>query len=351
VRFYCQTIPGLEQITADEIAARLPAAALEETDRGVVFFSYSGHPGPLLELTTTEDVFALLAREELATEREGLVQAEAMVDAAEAFEPALGMLQHLHQRKVRQVSFRVVVQRPSGRHAYVRQELGRRVAHAVAERFGRWKRVEEDATLELWVLQRGGDTVLGLRLSDKTMRHRTYKQVSVEASLRPVVARAMVLLSGPRDDDVFLDPMCGAGTILIERGEHGRYAQLLGGDINPEAVAATLANIGPRYKPIQIREWDATALPVDAASVSSICCNLPFGHKIGTPELNRTLYRDFLGEAKRVLRKGGRLVLLTSEIRLLTQGVNRSGAFKVKQVYPISVLGRKATILSARRGD
>jgi tRNA (guanine6-N2)-methyltransferase len=77
------------------------------------------------------------------------------------------------------------------------------------------------------------------------------------ASLRPTVAAAMVLLSDPRPDDVFLDSMCGGGTLLIERAQFGRYGLLLGGDIEPRALEASRRNIGPRYRPIQIHHWDA----------------------------------------------------------------------------------------------
>ena len=144
----------------------------------------------------------------------------------------------------------------------------------------------------------------GVRLSDETMRHRTYKVAQVEASLRPTVARALVMLSEPTDGDVFLDPMCGAGTILIERGMHGRYAQLLGGDIRPDAVAATRTNVGPRYKPIDIRQWDARDLPLDDGSVDRVVCNLPFGKKIGAPQALRPLYEGFASEVARVLKAG-----------------------------------------------
>lgn len=349
MRYYCLTLPGLERIAAQEIQVRLAGSLVAETAPGVVHFDYAADPRPLLSLGTVEDVFVLLAREQLDMARPGLVQAENMAATAAGFETALATLRALRPRKVRRVTFRVVVQRPSGHHAYVRPELGRRVAHGVKQKFPRWKQVDENSVLELWVLQRGADTTLGLRLSDRTMRHRTYKQASVPASLRPVAARAMVICSQPEDSDVFLDPMCGAGTILIERGEHGRYRQLLGGDIDPEAVAATRTNVGPRYKPIQIRHWDATALPMDAASVSRVVSNLPFGRKIAARGGTRVLYRAFLAEAARVLAPGGRLVLLTSEVAVLRDLLSRQDGVSCERVEPIFVLGRRASIFTATR--
>src|SRR3989344_363953 len=107
------------------------------------------------------------------------------------------------------------------------------------------------------------------------MRHRTYKVQSLPASLRPSIAHALVWVSEINKDDIFLDPMCGAGTILIERANAGPYRHLLGGDIRQEAVDAALANIGEKYKPIEAKVWDATSLPLQDKSITKIVSNLP----------------------------------------------------------------------------
>jgi len=159
----------------------------------------------------------------------------------------------------------------------------------------------------------------------------------------------MVILSEPRDDDVFLDPMCGAGTILIERGEQGRYRRLIGGDIDEEAVEAARANIGPRYKPIWIQRWDATDLPLPDESVSRIVCNLPFGRKIGSREENRTLYQKFVEESVRVLKEEGIMALLVSDRRLLGRVVGKCDELEIERVYPVFVLGQRAFIFRIRR--
>ena len=82
-----------------------------------------------------------------------------------------------------------------------------------------WKPAEENASVEVWLIIRGRTAVCGVRLSDKTMRHRTYKVEHQPASLRPTIAAAMVRLAGAGPGDVVLDPMCGAGTILAEQIE------------------------------------------------------------------------------------------------------------------------------------
>src|SRR5262249_34868242 len=141
----------------------------------------------------------------------------------------------------------------------------------------------------------GTSAVCGLRLSDKTMRHRTYKEAHRPASLRPVVAAAMVRLAAPRHDQLLVDPMCGAGTILAERALMDRSARVLGGDIELDAVRAAYDNLrglGNAWLAV----WDARRLPLGNESVPCLVCNLPFGIQIGEPGSIANLYDESLRE-------------------------------------------------------
>jgi tRNA (guanine6-N2)-methyltransferase len=140
-----------------------------------------------------------------------------------------------------------------------------------------------------------------------------------------------------------LDPMCGAGTLLIERAEAGRYGQLYGGDLDPEAVGAALTNVGRRYKPIELQEWDARRLPLDDGSVNAVLCNLPFGKRIATPKELRALYPALIAEWARVLAPGGRMVLLTSETGLLAQSL-KGRSLELAQRISVIVRGFPASI-------
>ncbi len=195
-----------------------------------------------------------------------------------------------------------------------------------------------------------GQVIIGLRLSDQSLRQRAYKVAHLPAALRPSVAAAMVLLSAPDGDDIVLDPMCGTGTILIERALWGPYKQLLGGDISREAVGVALANIGSKYKPIQIQQWDAIELTmIPSHSVDAVICNLPFGKQIGSPAENKQLYQRFLTEMARVLKPQSRLVLLSADFPLLNRLLRESDTFKILETVPFILLGVKATIFVARR--
>ena len=112
------------------------------------------------------------------------------------------------------------------------------------------------------------------------MRHREYKVAHRPGSLRASVAAALGWLSQPGADDCVVDPMCGAGTILIERAHLGRYAMLAGFDRDPDAIAAAHENIGPRYRPMGLAQGDALRLPLGNGAATHLVTNLAVGHEV-----------------------------------------------------------------------
>jgi len=185
---------------------------------------------------------------------------------------------------------------------------------------------------------------LTVRLSDDRMRHREYKAAHRPASLRASSAAALAWLSELRDDDVVLDPFCGAGTILIERAHLGKYAMLLGSDRDQAALAAARTNVGARYKPIQLEHWDAAAIPLADASVSKIVTNLPWGIRYGSHGENRKLYPEWFREFARVLKSGGTMVLLTAEWRLMRDLERSRKVAPPSKMIRVSLLGTPASV-------
>jgi tRNA (guanine6-N2)-methyltransferase len=353
--YLVQTQPGFETIAAEEIAARLDGATLRGTrvvadKNGMALLEYPGDPRDLLALRTTEDLFVVVATVpdppptaaalRLLRDAAASMPVEQALQAARLVRPARG-----GRGKLR---FRVVA-RQVGRAAYRRVDAQRAVERGIAARADHQWRLEETGALEFWLTLLPGEAILALRLSDERMRHRDYKLEHLPASLRPAAAAALVWLTRPAPDDVFLDPMCGAGTILIERAHAGRYGLLLGGDMREEAVAVALANIGPRYKPIEIRRWDARELPLDAGSIGAAAVNLPFGVQLGSAEENRSLYPVFLREMARVLRRGARLAALTADARAFGTALRGAGGLAGRSVYPVRVLGQPASVYVVER--
>jgi tRNA (guanine6-N2)-methyltransferase len=235
--------PGLEEISGKEIVARLAGSQIIDSRRGWIVFGHPGDAADLLQLRTTEDVFILLFRtNKLPPERKRALALLTHMARSSRYWEQVWVHFRQTRRPVRRVTFRVVAQM-EGKHLFRRQEVRDAVLTGVQMRWTSWKPVADDAHVEVWVSVVSDWATIALRLSDRRMRHRTYKKEHRPASLRPTLAAAMVALSRPDPNDRFCDPMCGTGTILAERGLYGPYRRLLGGDADPDALHAAEVNL------------------------------------------------------------------------------------------------------------
>jgi tRNA (guanine6-N2)-methyltransferase len=354
--YIAHTQPGFEAIAADEIATRI-SGAREITrrivpDRAGMTIFFAPAPDKLGVLRTAEDLFGLAGyRAGVGPENKELDKIRGASREAPLVEAALVARVKVTPgtRAGRRLKFRVIA-RMAGEHEFRRVDFQRAVERGILERSDHtWRLEEEDADVELWATMIDAEFFLTVRLSDDAMRHREYKAAHRPASLRASSAAALAWLSEPREDDVVLDPFCGAGTILIERAHLGRYAMLLGSDRDAAALAAARVNVGARYKPIQLENWDAGALPLGDASVNKIVTNLPWGLRYGSHGENRKLYPIWMREFARVLKPGGMMVMLTAEGRLMRE-LERTRKFAPSKIIRVSVLGKSAAIYVCRKG-
>ena len=152
------------------------------------------------------------------------------------------------------------------------------------------------------------------------------------SSLRPSVAWALLQLAAVKPADVLLDSMAGEGTLPIEGAAAGRALGLGGEILAPlaeqlaanarryrasQAASASSASARPPRGPVEFVRWDAARLPLRAGCADVAVVDLPFGVRCGSADLNERLYPAALAELARVLRPGGRLVLMTLARKLL----------------------------------
>ena len=346
---YAVTFKGLGEVARRELRTKLDATdfvfrAVRDSD--LVAFAADTDRIDLSQLLTIEDAYYQLDVLPLTGDKKDLDSFKRRVEDW-SFEEGITAKRRVTPRNRRgAVSYRVIVQAEDADwRRYRREVLAQEVSDAIGKRYGKWYAAEDGGDVEVWIQFSDREAVVGLRLTDRTMRHRTDKTANLPGSLRPTVAAAMIALAKPSDDDVFLDPMCGVGTLLLERARVGRYRELLGGDIRPEAVSATHENLGDRHKPWTVREWDATRLPLDDGSVTQIVTNPPWGRQIGGVGELSELYDRALDQFDRVLLPGRRAVILTSEWETFKRVLEgRSTLFPIQQVRGIHVLGRRADI-------
>jgi tRNA (guanine6-N2)-methyltransferase len=345
--FYLMTMPGLESIAFSEVRAKEPDAEQVKFARGVALFRSSASPASLVELRTTEDVFSVLVHiTGLQHSKDALRVLHSATLHADLGE-ALKAWRRAHHGQMPK-TWRVVSQM-NGRYDFRRVDAGDSVTSALRKNMPQGMRLVDDAAdMEFWLWLSGGLALVGVRLSDAMMRHRVYKREHLPASLRPTVAATMAWLSRPTSEDIVLDPLCGAGTLLIERALLAEYKDMLGGDIGEEAVKMARCNARIASVDVHLRTWDVRSLPLESASVTRILTNLPFGKQIGTREENKDLYVATLRECERVLREDGLMVTLTSEDRLWDTLLREHGWRVLKKVVLV-ILGQPASIFVTER--
>jgi tRNA (guanine6-N2)-methyltransferase len=351
---YALVHPGLETIAAEEIETEL-GGEVKKTGSGIVVFRLPQIDARVLKLRTTEDVFLLAWGSDQLTHRAEDLERIRRWTAREADWPALLRIHHALRPKPKGRPTYHLVAQMEGRHGYLRKDARKALAQGLAGTVPEsWRPVEENAAVEFWLTIHGAMAVCGLRLSDRTMRHRTYKLEHRPASLRPTIAAAMIRLAeiGPRH--IVLDPMCGAGTLLAEglaAAQHirGSCAPVWGGDVDFSAVRAAAVNLR-RLGPALLAQWDAPRLPLASAVVDRIVSNPPFGKQLSSPDAVARLYQAMLTEYDRVLRPGGVAVLIVSAAAALRSAVRAVG-WKARRQQAIRVLGQSAVITVWRKPD
>ncbi len=335
---------GMENIARQEINARFADTkqfkiVLRKPQR--IVFQFTGNPKELLSLRTAEQLFIVVkhlpnmtrSRRSLSAISSSLVR----FNLAKTLDSCRQVGISIRKR----ILFRVI-SRMSGFRNFQKRDLQQVVERSFINRG--WHLSQSGSALDVWAEVHGEDAYISIRLSRPELAQRSYKQMSVPNSLKPTVASGMVRLSQPQPNDIFLDPMCGAGTILLERAFSGRYRYLIGGDISHEALDATMTNFGRQHQPRQFFHWDAQSLPIQPNSVDKIVCNLPIDN-YGRNRSNLTkLYSQILSEGENVLKSGGRMVLFSMQPALLHKLLKQQRTMKMRQQVGINVGGKRGRI-------
>ena len=342
-RYYALLVPGLEKVAWGEIRARLEDVQLMAEDRGRLLFTYPGDPRDLLYLRSVESVYVFIRNiKGITRSRKSLGDIFKRVRSAN-FETALRLHKQAHRSKgKKRLTFRVISSK-LGRHNFRRVDVQTAVASALSNKYN-WRVNLQTPTLEVRIDLEESEALLGLRLTSEIMHRRAYKVAHLPASLKPTVAYCMVQLSDPVPMDIFVDPMCGAGTIPIERALAGPYGRVIGGDVEESVVRSARNNVDASRRSVDLVLWSVSAMPLLDYTVDKVVCNLPFGKQIGSRSENQRLYSDFFKETARILRPGGKAVLLTSEQELMRKLIRQYPSMNLRRLLKIDLLGIRAYI-------
>lgn len=299
----------------------------------------------LFELRTVEDVFLMLYDSLPMVTAADLTRIEPgrmkrHLSAAAAFHPVDFR---------RRTDFAIFVKQDEDRQVY-RKQIADTIAATVRTIYPSWY-PKEPAQVELWAFYAREKLTLGLRLTDIHHRQRNWRGQERPGSLRPTLAASLIALAACRPDDVFLDPMCGSGTVLIERGLWGPALELLGGDSDESAVKIARQNAeraGLSVQTARISRWDATN-PASFAGlegkIDRIVCNLPFGVQHGKADALPGLYAAALRTWRPLLSDRGAMILLTSRGEDLAKAARLAG-LAIEPVHKLFIQGIWAEVFA-----
>lgn len=147
--------------------------------------------------------------------------------------------------------------------------------------------------------------------------------------IMPKIARALVNLSGVKEKELFLDPFCGTGGILIEAGEIG--ARVIGIDVQGKMVRGAEENLGFYGLNGNLIVGDASKIALRDNSVDAIATDMPYGRSslvsgscltesryTSLPSSRERLYQDALDEIHRVLKTRGKAVIVSNSSSFLS---------------------------------
>jgi len=216
-------------------------------------------------------------------------------------------------------SFRVTSER-IGIHEYTSMDVQRIAGQAIVDKYR--NRVDlENFDVEVIVDVVHDKCVVCISISRESLHKRHYRVFDHPAALRPTIAYGMVRLSNPLESNVFVDPMVGGGTILIEAALYmGSKLKLYGFDINERFLEGAKANAEAAgvLSLINFSKGDCTKLSNYISNVDRIVTNPPYGIRMEPKIGIRQLYFMFASEAYKCMNSGGRLVVIT-----LKEGVMR----------------------------
>jgi tRNA (guanine6-N2)-methyltransferase len=344
-----RSVRGLEWVAADEVNARLPAAEAIAMSPREVSFRLPGPDPAVLGLRAVDDAFLAVGtiRGVGPTKEVPSVAARGIsrLDWAGAL-VQLGRTRALPKRP----RFDVVASL-EGRHNYNRFALENEVGSALAPVLGGGylarttegrQAGEPDLTVRVFV--RGEEATVALRLADRPLHRRAYKQDAGAGTLHPPVAAALARLAGLAAGAVVADPFCGDGTIAIETGLSYPDVRVIASDIDPVRLDNAARNCARAGIEVALSQHDAGQLDWPAQSVDAVLTNPQWNVAVDVRGLlSRSLDR-FWQQLPSLLTPAGRVCLL-ADVRLGAPGRLQRLEYRLALATQVRLAGRVLHVL------
>ncbi len=330
-------IPGLERFVGDELVRKLGRREFRPSARageGRMQIDYSGHVKNLLDLRS---VVAVHAVERFDVPRPRALLGHQYLTRLLA---AVGWVIRLHPSG----TFRTMRVSAAGQGSRTMRRLRSEIAAALDLDDG-----TDAAHLSLSVRPStsgaGWDALI--RLTPMALSARAWRVCNRASALNATVAHSMVALAGHRAGARLVNLCCGSGTLMIERATARPSAEIVGIDIDPEALSCAERNLDAAHarNRTHLVLGDARRAPLPTASFDAAVADLPFGMASNPNGDLGSLYEETLREAARLVSPRGAFAVVTTRRRLLEDALARNAERWARRAeFPLRVSFRRGYI-------
>ena len=176
-----------------------------------------------------------------------------------------------------------------------------------------------------------------LRLPAIPDRRFTYRKEVLPTSMHPVRAAEMIALVRDHltEYGIVLDPMCGNGTLLLERSKAARARSMYGVDIYRQAVEAGRKNAAAADVPIYFINRDFGDFRHEYR-FDEILTQFPTRTEKTDEEALERLYMSFVRRIPDWMKEDGKVIALCTEPAMMKRAAASTGYLQETASYPFS---------------
>lgn len=302
------TLKGIESIAAEEIKEIIKTKTRKITDGRILFEAKSLKP--LEKARTITKLYEYLKH--FTFEKEEDIYAKA--------------------KKIRlpiKKNFVVRCYR-EGEHSFRSKNIESKVGEIIFKKGHKVKLKNPETTIYVEIIQ--NSCIIGV-LHKKDMQKREYRIRPCAASINACLAAAMIRIAKCQKNHLIVDPFCKDGIIIIEAALKG-ITKVYGFDESLNNVKNARINTQLAKTNIDISKAEADWLDTkfDKGSVDRIITNPPFPAKHKNRlEIEKTT-KEFMHQAKYVLRNQGIVVIATQDSELIDRYAKENGFKLIKEL-------------------
>jgi hypothetical protein len=362
--YYAAFIPGLQNVIEKAVRERLSNVVIHKLLDGAVIFE-TGCAYDALNFFCFNNIFAVIDIREAARFKgdAGLSFLEAHMRAALGGGLTDGERRVISENNKKITAFRIVTS-VENKIVRVDERLRRKTERAVAA-VSNLKPDRRGAGTEFWFLYRrvkglsgperpGGAarTDFSVFMKRLTLR-RSWDKTLHPGELPPPLAWVLCYLAELKHNENAADPFCGYGAVPFAALKHFHLNHFFASDVSGGAVKFTLKKLQTLKKncfSVKTADFFAPAPgeKQDAApgegGLDAIITDPPWGLYEKNAKSPGEFYYCLLEGFAKLLKKGGRAVILTAQQEELKTALAKQGCFKTTKTIPILLSGKKAGI-------